>query len=474
VNAAIYVRISQDRAGAGLGVARQEEDCRALCERLGWEVVGVYSDNDVSAYSGKPRPAWNSLIADVESGSVGAIAVWHVDRLTRHPMELEYVVELADKYGLKLATVAGEIDLATPSGQFAARVMGASARQEAMHKSERQRRQRRQSAEAGKPNGGGTRPYGYEEDRITVNRDEAKVIKEAAKRALAGESLSSICRDFGLRGITTPTGGTWQPRTLRRLLASARISGRREHKPWSSSQKGTKPLVGDIVSDAVWRGVISVADSDRLRLLLNDAGRRKKYGAVGRAPSYLLTGVLFCSRCGGRMRGQPRSGVRRYVCWHQPGDPVRCSTATNTSRTDELVRDLVLVALASPGLAERLRATSDADPQLPVDIRADEEQLEELAKAWANGEVTRGEWSVAREIIEARLTRNRRELSRVTTTAPIEAMVGNYDDLFKRWARMNVSQQRAVVTTVLERVDVNPANPRKKWDPERFDPVWRF
>jgi hypothetical protein len=30
VRAAIYVRISSDRTGAGLGVTRQEEDCRAL------------------------------------------------------------------------------------------------------------------------------------------------------------------------------------------------------------------------------------------------------------------------------------------------------------------------------------------------------------------------------------------------------------------------------------------------------------
>ncbi|MBA3489531.1 MAG: recombinase family protein, partial [Longispora sp.] len=57
--AGIYVRISQDREGAGLGVARQETDCRALCERLGWTVVDVYADNDTSAYSGAPRPQWS-------------------------------------------------------------------------------------------------------------------------------------------------------------------------------------------------------------------------------------------------------------------------------------------------------------------------------------------------------------------------------------------------------------------------------
>ena len=45
--AAVYVRISRDREGAGLGVQRQEQDCRELADRLGWHVVGLYCDNDV-------------------------------------------------------------------------------------------------------------------------------------------------------------------------------------------------------------------------------------------------------------------------------------------------------------------------------------------------------------------------------------------------------------------------------------------
>jgi len=91
VRAAIYCRISQDRAGAGLGVTRQQDDCRALCERRGWEVIEVYADNDVSAYSGKVRPAWQRLIGDVQAGNIDAVVGWHVDRLTRSPRELEDV-----------------------------------------------------------------------------------------------------------------------------------------------------------------------------------------------------------------------------------------------------------------------------------------------------------------------------------------------------------------------------------------------
>lgn len=82
VRAAVYVRISKDRASAGLGVTRQEEDCAALCRRRRWQIVRVYVDNDVSAYSGKPHPAWKELLANIRAGRIDAIVCWHVDRLT--------------------------------------------------------------------------------------------------------------------------------------------------------------------------------------------------------------------------------------------------------------------------------------------------------------------------------------------------------------------------------------------------------
>ena len=56
-HAAVYCRISDDREGAGLGVARQEADCRQRAAALGWTVVGLYVDNDLSAYAGKVRLA---------------------------------------------------------------------------------------------------------------------------------------------------------------------------------------------------------------------------------------------------------------------------------------------------------------------------------------------------------------------------------------------------------------------------------
>ncbi|HET9722357.1 MAG TPA: recombinase family protein [Actinomycetota bacterium] len=58
MRAALYARISRDREGEALGVARQEKDARVLAARLGWNVVGTYSDDDTSAAS--YRPEWTN------------------------------------------------------------------------------------------------------------------------------------------------------------------------------------------------------------------------------------------------------------------------------------------------------------------------------------------------------------------------------------------------------------------------------
>src|SRR5690242_20271648 len=103
--AAIYCRISQDRHGAGLGVERQLSDCRALAKSLGWTVVAEHADNDVSAYSGKPRPAYRALLRDLDEGRADAVLTWHTDRLHRSPRELEEYVDICERQGVTTQTV---------------------------------------------------------------------------------------------------------------------------------------------------------------------------------------------------------------------------------------------------------------------------------------------------------------------------------------------------------------------------------
>jgi len=156
----IPARISQDKGGQALGVARQLQDCREVVQQRGWIESDTYVDNDVSASRGKRRPEYERMLADIRSGFIDAICVWDIDRLTRTPRELEDIIDLADQYKLSLANVAGEVNLSTSDGRLHARLKGIIARQEVEQQSKRLKRKFQERAENGHPHG--YTPYGYE------------------------------------------------------------------------------------------------------------------------------------------------------------------------------------------------------------------------------------------------------------------------------------------------------------------------
>lgn len=79
---------------------RQLEDCRKLAANRGWPVGAENVDNDVSAFSGKPRQRYARMLADLGSGARDAVIVYNLDRLHRRPAELEDFVALCERVGV--------------------------------------------------------------------------------------------------------------------------------------------------------------------------------------------------------------------------------------------------------------------------------------------------------------------------------------------------------------------------------------
>jgi DNA invertase Pin-like site-specific DNA recombinase len=462
VRAAIYVRISSDPSGKGLGVARQEEDCRVLCERLGWDAVLVYCDNDVSAYSGKPRPQWNQLLADITAGLIDAVACWHVDRLTRSPRELEEVIDLHDKRGILLATVTGELDLSTPTGRMLARMLGAAARHEAEHKAERQQRAGLQKARAGQPHPAGRRGYGYQADGVTIIGAEAEIVREARTRVLAGESVRSVAGDLDDRAVPTVTGARWSTEALRQILVSGRISGRREYH-------------GEIMTgQPSWSAIITVAESDQLRAHL----ARRPGTPRGRARSYLFSGIFTCGTCQAGLYGRPHSAGPRYVCVKEPGKPGCGKVTVMAGHAEQIARDKILTALDSPDFITALiTATSTAGDTDTVGISAQlreiDAQREELAADWATRRITRKEWLAARDSLTAEADRLTARLSRSEHSRALVSFAAMTGTVWERWEQMTGGARRALIKAATAAIPVHPATSRR-WEPNRIGaPVWR-
>jgi DNA invertase Pin-like site-specific DNA recombinase len=460
------VRISKDRTGAGLGVDRQTKACRDWASEHGWTVAEVYSDDDMSAYSGKPRPAYKRMLKDITEGRRDGLIAWHNDRLTRHPRELEELVEVVERTGVPIGTVsAGDFDLGTASGKMVARLLGAVARGEAEHNAERLQLKHLELAQNGRPAGGGTRPFGFEDDKITIRRPEAKLIKEAATRILSGETLRAVCADWNERGVSTVSGVKWEPTTLKRMLVQPRLSGQREHH-------------GRIVGPAVWKPILTPEQTTRLRAILEDDGR----GIRDRAGStYLLAGLVYCGACGARMICRPahrKNGTkfRRYYCSVDRGG---CNkVGISAERTEEFVVEQMQTRHVGP--KSKAGDASELADKAAEKLAKLEERKRLLNEMLGVGEMTREEYGTARDRLLKEITEARRRVGDAVaagSTVEVHGLRVNVAaaaaSLLEDWETLTVEQRRDVVRRRVEAVTIARAEKWGVFDAGRVAITWR-
>ena len=217
---AIYLRISDDREGAGLGVTRQLRDVQPLVDAIVAAnpglVVHVYVDNSLSASGKRKRPAYLQLMADMEAGKVGWLLAWHTDRLHRNLAELEAFMEAAERVTIQTAK-GGLLDLSSPTGRLLARLLGAVARYELEHMAERAVGKQLELAMAGKPSGS-PRVFGYTqgfkldpETGTCFVEAEALALQHVVSQVLAGASLRSQTAWLASQGLKGHQGQRHHP-----------------------------------------------------------------------------------------------------------------------------------------------------------------------------------------------------------------------------------------------------------------------
>ena len=458
--AAIYARISRDVSGEGLGVERQLADCRTIAGLRGWTVAEEYVDNDISAFGAKRRPAYDRMLEDIAAGQRDAVIVYNADRLHRQPIEFEQFSVICLAAGLtQVATITGDLDLGNDDGMFLARILTAAAAKESARKSARLKRKALETAEAGKPNGG-RRPFGYTQDQLEIVESEAIVIREMTARYLAGESLGSLTLWLQDNEVPTVYGGEWHTSTIRQTLKNPRIAGLRTHN-------------GVIVGTAVWPAIISPEQQRQLVAMFE-----RKTSSNRRVPRrYLLSGLLRCGKCGGKLFSSARPAGRRYICMSGPDHGGCGGIFISAPAVEELITEAILYRLDSPAMADALAGRAAADDRhaaLSAELHADQAQMSELSEMWGKKQISSQEWKTAREPIEDRIFNTQRQLTQLSGDNSLAGLVGNGSELRHSWATLNLSRQAAIVTAVLDFATVHPVAPggNRAFDPNRVSPTW--
>lgn len=443
--AAIYARISHDpktgddtdrRGGDGLGVQRQEQDCRELAGHLHLTVAGVYVDNDVSAYSGKRRPGFEDMLNAMKNGQFDVLICWHTDRLYRSMKDLERLIDAAESAQVAIRTVqGGDLDLSTSAGRMVARILGSVARQESEHMSERRIRANRQKAEAGKWQSA-NRTFGYTMKGEPLE-PEASAVRQAAVDVLAGKSIQGVTRQWKAAGLVGTRGRPFNGPAVRRLLVNPRYAALKTHQ-------------GKVIGPGSWTPLIDVDTHKGLVAYLTDPSR---VTCRSFERKYIGSGLYRCGICddGTTMKAaMPGSTAQRpnnrktraYVCrGHshvlRQGEPV-----------DEYVTAWLIEVLSAPKAQLRLADQGIDLDELSVRREALVRRKEGVRRAYRSGSLEEAEYLCDIADLAAQIAECDASLAAATRTSPAAALVAAGATIWDRWQQMTPSEQAQAVDEI--------------------------
>lgn len=469
----LYCRISRDYDGTTRSVDSQEADGRyAIGEEPGWAVGEVHKDHALSAWNPKvKRKNWEALMTRLESGQAQGVWVYDLSRFTRKPLEGERLIALADR-GVIVLSAENTYNLLDADSKAHFRNDMTAAARESDKISQRVSRGKRKRALSGRSNaawrpyalpGYAAKPAGWrtgdprEQAPAELVAAERDVVREAARRLLAGETLKAISRDFNERGIPTPSGGEWYFHELQSLIKRPSMAGQITYK---GETVGTLP--GDPVLDAqTWNA---------LQMLL--ASRRR-----GPTPNrYLLSaGVMRCGYCGAKLAGRPQpnmkpypedGGLRRaYWCAYRK-DGTGCGKSLIDQRyADRIVKGAVLKWFGDPKQAARLtkqaaKATVERG-RILGEIATAEETGRAMAAKLGRGQMRQDRYDAFEAGLDDQLVRLRADLAAVD--GPESPGVAA-KDAANRWKKAekddNLTAMREMVHQAFPRLTIRPTAAR--------------
>ncbi len=407
---AIYSRKSVF-TGRGESVENQVELCRRYIlssfPAAGEGDITVYEDE---GFSGKDlnRPQFRRMMADLRRSPPDCVVCYRLDRISRNVGDFARLIEGLNRRGVALVCIREKFDTSTPMGKAMMYIASVFAQLERETLAERVRDNMRLLAASGRWLGG-TPPTGYRSEqvrelildgriktscRLREAPGELAAVRAAFQAMLEVRTLRGACRRLAEEGVAARTGRPFTLSGLHSLLENpvycaadgdawdyfashgAQLCAPRE--AWD----GTRGLLAynkrDCAGGRAPRNPVEkwiVAAGRHPALIPGErwvAVQRLLDGGGGPRPAVhndraLLSGLLRCARCGGRMFAKRRTGAGRtgevfdYICQNKlrPGAAPCGGQNLHGGDTDRAVWDAL-----RPWLAQVLEGGGSPLPAL--------------------------------------------------------------------------------------------------------------
>lgn len=306
-----------------------------------WSLAGIYADEAITGTQVTKREDFQRLINDCMNGDVDMIVTKSISRFARNTLDtLKYVRMLKEK-GIAVFFEEEHINTLTMDGELLLVILSSVAQQEVENISANVKKGLKMKMQRGELVGfQGCLGYDYhpEDKTITVNEEEAEIVRYIFRRYVEGAGGSVIAQELQNLGYKTKRGSTtWAETTVIGIIKNEKykgdilmgktftldpISKRRLDNFGEEDQFYIRDHHEPIISEKVFEKAQEILKRRAKPRRLNTDGKREKFSR-----KYAFSCMLECGFCGGTLTRRSWHSGSQYnkVIW-------QCVTSTKKGK----------------------------------------------------------------------------------------------------------------------------------------------
>ena len=346
-------------------IPMQRRICEEFCAQMSWEIVDSLTEKGVSGYTTPiaDRDAITEIRKAAMQKKFDILLVYMFDRLGRRADEIPFIVQWFIENGIEVwSATEGQQEMKHHADKLINYVRFWQAQGESEKTSLRVKTSHAQLIKDGCFRGG-VAPFGYKLEHrgrinkkgihicdLVINEQEAKVVIVIFDRFLVhGYGTQQIATYLANNGMTTRKGDRFTNTTILNMLKRSLYAG-------ILSAGGVQ---SDVISELQ---IISLSDFNRVQEIIKENAARyaRKHTTPSVKSNSLLSGIIFCGHCNGRMHLTTNGKMKlrkedsamvpryRYVCYNRTRYTGRCNgqTGYGASTLDNLVDTIVISIFA--------------------------------------------------------------------------------------------------------------------------------
>ena len=462
----LYLRVSTEaQFEDGYSIAEQKERLLAYCKAHGWIVVAIYVDPGHSG-SNLKRPGVQALIEAVGNKTADAVLVYKLDRLSRSQKDTLHLIE--DVFlpnDTDFVSMQENINTSTAFGRAMIGVLSVFSQLEREVITERTMMGRTGRAKEGKWHGGGSHPIGYDyiDGELKVNKEEAKQVQMVYSMYLHGHTLTDI--SIKMKDYKTKHGDWSNLQTIAGVLDNELYAGTVHFK-----EARTPESHDAIVSPKILARVQYMRE------------RNKKDNFQPKESEHLLTGFVYCGRCGARYFAKRNPNGNVFYCCHSRAKKNKKMIKDRTCKNDnwrkaeleEFVENEIKRLIENPQLinetikkcrAAKDSASSNASTLLKEELNGINQEIDRLMDLYKTDQVPVAEIASRIEVLHNKKLELSPRLG-IEAENPYRSFHVEGVKLMLRgiiWDDIQFERKRHIIRQLIDTVDIDGGNVNIQW-----------